>query len=193
MEKEAHITGAIIAGGRSKRLGTDKALIYFKGKKLIEYAIELMQAFTNEIVISANKNKYTEYSFPVVPDNYPDLGPISGLEAVLKHSRTRKNMVVPCDTPFLSTELYETLINFSETYDAVVPRTANGKTEPLIAVYSKDILPVISQQIKKHDYKLQHLLKAINTKFVLIDNKHNLSNINTISDLNNISDQSKKE
>lgn len=181
---EDKITGIIIAGGKSTRMGRDKALINFKGKKLIEYAIDLLKAFTNNVIISANENKYAGYGFPVVADNFPDLGPLSGLESALRQSETRNNIVVPCDTPFLNAGLYEDLLRYSVNYDAVVPVSKGGNTEPLIAFYSKEILPVIDRQIKNQDYKMQNLLKAINTKFLLVENSDILSNLNTVSDLN---------
>lgn len=183
------VTGIIIAGGKSTRMGRDKALINYQGKKLIEYAIDLFRAFTNNIIISANGGKYSCYGFPVVADNNPGLGPLSGIESALRYSETRNNIVIPCDTPFVNAGLYDKLLRYSANYDAVVPFSENGKTEPLIAFYSKDILPVIERQIESQDYKMQNLLQAINTKYLFVEKSEILVNLNTKSDLDKTSDK----
>ena len=111
------ITGIILAGGKSKRMGRDKAFLPYHGKDLIEYSISLMQSICDEVIISANDADYDKFGLRVVRDNYPHIGPIGGLEASLTYSKTRHNLVIPCDTPFLTLSVYyeilKNLLNFN--------------------------------------------------------------------------------
>lgn len=180
MEK---ITGIILAGGNSSRMGTDKALIPFKGVHLIEYSLSLMKNLCHHIIISANNPNYTNFGFPVVHDNFKGIGPLAGLEACLRYSQTRINLVVSCDTPFINSDLFRNILDYTEAYDAIVPVLNDGKIEPLIGFYSKDILSQLVLQIKKGDYKMQNLLKLINTKYITLINDNLLHNLNTPEDL----------
>jgi molybdopterin-guanine dinucleotide biosynthesis protein A len=180
------ITGIILAGGKSSRMGTDKALIDVKGKKLIEYSIAVMKTICHHILISANDPVYEEFGFPVIADNFKEIGPIAGLEACLRYSKTKINLVAPCDSPFLKSNLFSEILKNVEGYEATVPILKDGKVEPLAGYYSKEALPTIIQQIEKGDYKLQNLLKAINTKYIAITDANCLANINTPQDLGNI-------
>jgi molybdopterin-guanine dinucleotide biosynthesis protein A len=180
------ITGIILAGGKSSRMGTDKALIDVNGKKLIEYSIAVMKAICHHVIISANDPVYEEFGLPVVADNFKDIGPMAGLEACLRYSKTQVNLVAPCDSPFLNINLFREILKNIEGHEATVPILKDGKVEPLAGCYSKEALPAIIQQIEKGDYKLQNLLKAINTKYIAITDTNCLANINTPQDLGNI-------
>lgn len=180
------ITGIILAGGKSSRMGTDKALIDVKGKKLIEYSIAVMKQICGHIIISASNPVYEKFGFPIVADSFQGIGPIAGLEACLRYSKTKINLVAPCDSPFLSINLFRETLKETAGYEAAVPILQDGKVEPLAGYYSKEALPTIIQQIEKGDYKLQNLLKAMNTKYVSITNPAYLMNINTPRDLRNI-------
>ncbi len=178
-----NITGIILSGGKSTRMGSNKAMLSFNGKKMIEYGISAMKEVCRTVIIGANTQAYNAFNIPVVPDNYQNMGPLAGLEACLRHSQTRKNLITPCDTPFLNVEFLKTIISNIENYDAVVPILKDGKIEPLTGYYSKDILPIIVSQIENGDYKIQNLLKAINTKYIVVENVSVLKNINTPNDL----------
>jgi len=180
------ITGIILAGGNSSRMGTDKALILFRGKKLIEYSIALMKEICHHILISANNQVYNSFGFPVIPDNFQGIGPLAGIEACLRYSQTRINLVVSCDTPFININLFRDILNNIENNQAVVPVLKGGKVEPLTGYYSKEILPMLIQQIEKRDYKMQNLLKQVNTKYIALADYHLLNNLNTPEDLINL-------
>ena len=88
------ITGIVLAGGENRRMGVNKALISFHGKRLIEYSITLMQRICNEVIISANNLQYETFGLPVIVDNYQSLGPLGGIEASLAYSKTKHNLVI---------------------------------------------------------------------------------------------------
>ncbi len=180
------ITGIILAGGKSSRMGTDKAMLLHKGKSFLENTISSLNEVSHDILISANQEYYHDYGYPVVPDNYPGIGPLAGIEACLNFSKTRINVFAPCDTPFLNAALFKSLIQHIENCDAVVPISADGKIEPLMAYYSKDILPKIRLQIENGDYKIQNLLRTIKTNYVSISETRLFTNVNTPDDLRNL-------
>lgn len=183
MTIQENITGIILAGGNSRRMGSDKAMIPFKGMRLIEYSISILKKFTNNILISSNNGALAVAGFQLVTDNFTGIGPLAGLEACLRKSESRINIVVPCDTPFLSTSMLKNLLENTGKSDATIPVHKNGKIEPLVGYYSRDILPVIVNQIEKGDYKIQHLLKQINTNYILIEEDNIFRNLNSPADI----------
>ncbi|HEC42598.1 MAG TPA: molybdenum cofactor guanylyltransferase [Bacteroides sp.] len=177
------ITGIILAGGNSSRMGTDKAFIQFKCKKLIEYSISLMQDICDEVIISANSPQYETFGLRVIPDNYPPIGPLGGLEASLTYSKTKHNLVIPADTPFLTLNVYYEILKNLNGQSAIVPLNLDNKPEPLTAYYSKEILPLIWSQIGNSNYKIQDLLNEASAEFIKFPTNDVFLNLNTKADL----------
>jgi molybdenum cofactor guanylyltransferase len=181
------LSGIILSGGQSSRMGSDKAFIEFQGKKLIEYPINLLQQFCNEIIISANSQEYEKLGFKVIRDDFPGCGPIGGIFSSLKHSSNDWNMVVSCDTPFLSSELISKLLEIISDFQCLVP-VHFGKIEPLVALYHKSCLPVLTEKINSGNYKIRLLFESLPTLFIdvsdLTDNNPLLfSNFNSPADM----------
>lgn len=103
------ITGIILAGGKSSRMGKDKGLCDFKGKALVSYAIETLRPLCGNLMISANyfPEKYAEFDLPVIADEVKNIGPMGGILSCLKQSHTQHNLVLSCDTPFVTTDVSE--------------------------------------------------------------------------------------
>ncbi len=102
MVKE-EVTGIILSGGKSSRLGEEKGLALFNGKPLIQYAIDILKPVCDKIIISANNqlDEYAKFGFEIVEDQVKGIGPMAGLIAGLNKSVTRYNFVLSCDTPFV--------------------------------------------------------------------------------------------
>ncbi len=145
-------------------MGKDKGLVNFRGKKLVEYSIELLEPMCDEILISSNQSAYEDFGFPVVSDNYSACGPIGGLEAGLRKSKNEMNIVLSCDTPFLVPELLLSLTEKAVGYDCVVPVYENG-IEPLVAIYNKKMSTFFERKIKEGNYKLRQVIKELNTYY----------------------------
>lgn len=177
-----NITGIVIAGGKSSRMGTNKALIKYNGKMLIEHTISIIQPLVTKIIISSNvsilKSKYQN-----IADTIIGIGPIGGLYSSMLESDTELNLIIPCDVPHVKTELYQQLIENSHNVDAVIPRLPNGKLEPLVASYNKSILPIIEHSINNGDYKLINLLSRLNVKYIDVVDEEQFKNINTPNDI----------
>ena len=154
------ITGIILAGGKSSRMGTDKALIKMGDKNLLETAIEICKPVCKSIIISSNNPEHGKYGYPVIHDEIKDCGPLGGIYSCLKQSATGWNFIISVDSPFVTSEFIQFLSTQSKNYDVVVPVHLNGK-EPLIALYNKKCLPIIEKQIEFQQFKMHHLLTLL--------------------------------
>lgn len=162
------ITGIILSGGLSTRMGADKALLQINGKSLLERAIEICKPVCNEILISSNNSAHAKFGFPVVNDEIADCGPIGGIYTCLKRSETEWNLVISVDAAFVNQDFAEFLISETGDFDAIIPFHKKGK-EPLVALYHKNCIPAIKERIKLNDYKMHNLLNVLNTKFTNVD------------------------
>ena len=159
------ITGIILAGGKSKRMGTDKASIKLNKKTLLENSVELLRPFCETILISSNNSEHKITETKTVPDEIADCGPIGGVYSCLKESKTDWNFVISVDSALVKLQFVKHLISEIEDFDAVVPIHSKGK-EPLIALYNKNCLFEIEKIIRSGDFKMLNLLNSINTKWV---------------------------
>jgi len=151
----------ILAGGNSTRLNRDKAFLeLIENKTIIENIVNCLKDVFSEIVIVANNlEDYKFLGFKVVPDLVKGKGPLGGIYTGLKTSKEERNFVLACDMPFVNVDLVRYMLKFKD-FDAVVPRF-NGYTEPLHAVYSKNVLPMIENQIKKDELRINETIKKI--------------------------------
>ncbi len=163
-----HVGGIILAGGKSSRMGTDKGLMTFQGKRLVEYAIELLQPFCSEIIISTNQAGYEGFGFKTVSDVYRDCGPVGGLHAALSESNYDYNLIVSCDVPFVEPDLLHIVLAETEGFDAVVP-VHRGGIEPLVAVYRKEMASFFENQLIEKNYKMQRIIQSCNLNLVNVE------------------------
>jgi molybdopterin-guanine dinucleotide biosynthesis protein A len=183
------ITGYILAGGKSSRMGTDKGLLLFEGKPMIQYVIDQMQAVFTKVVIVSNNPEYEKFGLEVLPDLIKDIGPAGGIYTALQHSETQFNFVVSCDMPFVTAAAIEFIVN--NTNDSQIVLLENkGKMEPLFGMYSKECeeiwLKLIEEgKIKLQDMVLHFILKTIQVENNEIFGASFFKNINTKEDFNN--------
>jgi molybdenum cofactor guanylyltransferase len=157
--------GIILAGGQSRRMGTDKALLRLTpdSPRLIELAVNTLAPLTASIIISANTpDKYAWLNLPVVPDNFPGCGPLAGLEATLSITPTTWNFALACDMPQVQPSLLSYLWERAQTSSvvAVVPLDRAGLPQPLCAIYNQAALPYIRTQLKSGNFKLRTWLET---------------------------------
>jgi molybdopterin-guanine dinucleotide biosynthesis protein A len=159
------ITGIILSGGQSTRMGTDKALMQINGKTLLENVIHICQPLCSQILISSNNLAHEKFGYKIIPDEIKNCGPLGGIYSCLKQSETDWNFIISVDAAFIKPEFVSFLISEIGDYNAVVPVHDFGK-EPLIAMYHKKGLPEITKMLVSKNYKMNNLLNLINTKFV---------------------------
>ena len=189
---------AILAGGKSSRMGTDKALLEFEGKQFITQIAEELSWFDERIIARGNNSGLegkVERGWTVIPDLYPDHGPIGGLHAALSACRSDALFVVTCDMPLIESELVRELCAWMQetdvdkkrvdAYDVVISVGEGGKIHPLCGVYRKSVLPVLEEQIISDQNRVMAALKKLRVKYVTIDSSaraRQLANINTPED-----------
>jgi molybdopterin-guanine dinucleotide biosynthesis protein A len=165
-----NVTGIVLAGGASSRMGRDKGLCEFKGKRLVKYAIEALLPLCNTILISSNNiDNYKVFGYKVVTDEFKNIGPIGGIYSSLKASATKHNLIISCDTPFLNTQLLAFVLANSNNFDVVVPEHGNAFVEPLAAYYSSNIIGKLEGSIRQNDYKLMNFFKKVKYQSLKVD------------------------
>jgi len=183
------ITGIVLAGGKSRRMGTEKGMLKFGGKHLIEHAIAVLEKLCDQIIISENSDTYDFLGYPVYSDIIPNSGPMGGIYTGLMNSETELNLILSCDMPFISEELLNHLIDHNEGFDAVVPWHGSHKFEPLCALYNKSSLPILEQFIQNNNYKILDAFFELRTNKLLMSDElgfyksHLFDNLNSKEDL----------
>ncbi len=176
------VTGILITGGKSSRMGSDKAFVNYNGKALGQWSSELLNKYCDHIIVASNNPDHANWGDEIVADTLGD-GPIAGLYAGLSKSNTVWNLVLPCDTPNVSEAVIEKLLESKDGYDAVVAVDANGKQHPLVALYHRQVLEVISGEIEKGKLAMMNILDQIQVGFVQFSQEHVLDNINSKQEL----------
>ena len=160
------MTGVVLAGGRSTRMGTNKALLEFGGARLIERLVRTTRPLFREIAIIANDPEtYAYLGIPIWPDRIPGKGSLGGIYTAVYHSTFPQIFCMACDMPFPNSTVIAYLRDLASGYDVVVPRTADGY-QPLHAVYSKSCLPLMEAMIHADRLKIDGLFPAVRLRTV---------------------------
>ena len=145
------ITGVILVGGKSRRMGRDKAFLEVAGKPLIERVLEFFRgSFDRIILVGDREERFAAYGLPVLPDIYPGSS-LGGLYTGLYHAATEYVFVSSCDLPYPNTDILRHLCSLKEGFDAVVPSTKYGY-EPLFALYAKSCFGPIKALLDSGDF-----------------------------------------
>lgn len=188
MIDENNITGIILAGGKSSRMGSDKGMLKLNGKMFVEHVIDAMKPIVDDVIIVSNSSSYDQFECTRVKDMIKDSGPLAGLYSGLKYSNTEYNLVLSCDIPMIKTEILKKLIDSDyKNYDVIQIKSGN-KTMPLIALYKKQSMNTCLELLQQDERRLHVAVNNLNTKTILIDAKLDqfVKNINTIEDLNTL-------
>ncbi|MGE4272936.1 MAG: molybdenum cofactor guanylyltransferase [Desulfitobacterium sp.] len=180
------MTGIILSGGKSSRMGSNKAFIEWDGVPLIERSLSALRMVFSEVVVSSNHPElYASYDVQVVKDNYPDRGPLGGLEACLRVARYDHTFFVACDMPFLNSEVIRFMAREIDEKDILAPEIGGG-FYPLHAFYHKSCLPVIEKQLMANRLSLRDVFRLCSVHFLREEDfrdfpeiKLNLSSVNT--------------
>lgn len=156
------MTGIILVGGKSKRMGQDKAFMSVGGKQVFRRILDVFETLFDEILIVTNKEgRFAEYGYPEIVDLIPDSGPMGGIYTGLSSAKSGNVFAASCDLPFIHPEPVRTIINESGKYDIVVPEIS-GRLHPLHAAYSKRCMPYI---IKRLENKEMNITRFINEMY----------------------------
>jgi len=190
------LTAAILAGGQSRRMGTDKALVMLRGKPLVKHVIERLRLLpVDQIFLLARQaDQYPMLDIPVYSDIIPDLGPVGGLWTALNLANHDQIVVVGCDMPFINPALLVKLVESQTAMpcDAVVPRW-HGNPQPLHAVYHRQSLEKVASALTAGTRRFQDMLDQFRTRWMdereyapLEANGLAFTNLNTLDDLERV-------
>jgi len=161
-------TAIILAGGKSTRMGRDKALLPIGGRPMIEGIIEQLRTVFSEVIISAaDDSKYSFKGVTVIPDEVADEGPFQGIICAMRRARFPVCLVISCDIPEVPVRLVRRMIALAHNADGAVP-VRDGYPEPMFAVYSKKLLPLMERSFAVGNRKLQNIYGDCALEFIPI-------------------------
>lgn len=188
-KKIANVTAAVLCGGKSRRMGFDKAfLMEDQQYLLLETAKELQGLFEQVVLVSNTKSKFEGRpdfaEFPVLEDRYMEKGPMGGISTALEQIQTEYVFVMACDMPLPDTGLISRMYRKLDQ-EQVLVCSHQGKLEPLFAFYHQSCLPVFKTQIEKEELKLRSAFLALRVgEYCLSDQEMNsIVNLNTPEDV----------
>lgn len=154
-------SAVILAGGKSSRMGRDKAFLQIGGRTLLDRQRDtLVAAGAEEILISGRPRvDYSAFNCRVLTDEFPGAGPLAGVHSALKHCRLPLLLVLAVDLPAMSPEFLGRLLRTASPARGVVPRL-DGRIEPLVAVYPRAALPLVEHLISQRDYAVHSFAAA---------------------------------
>ncbi len=165
------ITGILLAGGMSRRMGREKGILKIGGRFLYQYPLRILEALCDEILISTCTNFSTPLAYPAVCDEITGIGPMGGIYTCLKKSSNDLNIVLSYDMPLVNEGLLEHLIHESPSHDIVIPALQDNKSEPLCGIYRQSVTDVFRDLIGKKMYAVHRALPLVNSRTVLIDDR----------------------
>jgi molybdopterin-guanine dinucleotide biosynthesis protein A len=160
------VTAFILAGGRSTRMGADKALLAFGEQTLLERALRTAAVVANTVCIVGPRERYARYG-TVVEDVFPGCGPLGGIHAALCVTQTELNLMLSVDTPLITPDFLAWLLQQARaSQELIVVPEALGGLQPLAAVYRRPLRAVAEKALKSGDYKIGHLFPLATTRYI---------------------------
>lgn len=193
MLENKDITGIILAGGKSSRMGKDKGFVFWNGKPFVNHSIDALKPLVNNIIIVSDYPQYDSLGYKRIEDVFPETGPLSGLYSSLLKSDSDLNVVLSCDIPLISSEIVEKLLSvYTKETNAVVCKV-NERVMPLVALYSKKSIDACKVLLDNDERRMMHLLETLDNVTYLDlneDQAKQVKNINSSKDLNDIKNAS---
>lgn len=187
---KADITGIVLCGGESKRMGMNKASLRLGDKTIIEHVIQNLSAVCHQIMICTNNQDLEYLPYRKISDLYRGIGPIAGVISGLSESGTEQNIIVSCDTPFIPVDFYKLILNQPNSYDIVLPEF-RGKIQSLTGYFRKSIIHFVLEQIIRGNHTPIRIFEMQKLNVVRIDTnchfykEYMFMNINTPEDYSN--------
>ncbi len=183
MNEAAALAGFVLVGGRSLRMGCDKALLECDGTPLASRVADQLKQVLEQVTLVGSSALHGHLGFPVIPDHAVGRGPLSGIEAALESEFAREwNLIVACDMPSLHAGLFEELrqkaLQASPQTDCIVPMT-DGKLQPLCAVYRHRCGAVVSGALQGGTRRVVDLVQMLQAEVWHAENAQLFQNVNT--------------
>lgn len=163
------VSGVILAGGQSRRMGENKALMSLGGRRLIDRVVgALREVFDDLLMVTNSPEVYADVGVPMVGDVLLGKGSLGGIYSAIYHVTTPYCFVVACDMPFLNAALIRYLVAQRVGYDVVIP-DVHGDMQPLHAVYGKACLQPIRRRLEADRLKIIGFLPDVRVRTVTAD------------------------
>ncbi len=188
MTHKKNITGIILAGGKSSRMGTDKGFLELNNKPFARYSIEALQPLVSKILIVSDDAKYDTFGLKRITDCTKNAGPVAGIYSGLEASKTEWNLILSCDIPLITSHVLQKLIIAVDDASDIIQAESNGKTMPLIALYKRSVKTKFLELLQNDERRLRIVVNQCSFKNVALD-KVNIDatmNINTKEDFKHI-------
>ena len=183
---EQNYSTAILCGGKSSRMKTDKALIEWGGKPLALYIVDGFPSCDDVFLSVADPDQFDLPAIRMTADKYTGCGPLAGLVASLEYAKHDILFVTTCDAPLIDEQSADIITGLLSGYDAVVPK-AGDLIHPLTAVYRRSVLEQAVLNIKKGTFKMGMFLEKLNVNYIdagiLPYGEETLTNLNTPEEL----------
>jgi molybdopterin-guanine dinucleotide biosynthesis protein A len=168
----------IFAGGKSSRMGEDKALLPFgKYNSLAEFQQHKLSTLFEKVYISAKEDKF-DFDCMVIEDNYTESSPLLGIISIFETLVVEEAFILSVDAPFVNKETIQRILEHNQTFlDVIVAQSPSG-VQPLCGLYKRSILPLAYLQLEKGNHRLGDLLRLANTLFVKFDEDTPFTNLN---------------
>jgi len=178
--------GFVLAGGRSSRMGRDKALIEIAGVHLVSRAAQVVAAAAGSATLIGDPQKYGRLGYPVQPDIFTGCGPLAGIHAALSVSRADWNLVLACDMPEVESAFLIQLLERAEQSgkDCLLPAGESGRPEPLCGIYHRRILPAVQRALEDGVRKVLGGLAGLRVEVFPVSGRGPFRNINTPAEWN---------
>jgi molybdopterin-guanine dinucleotide biosynthesis protein A len=171
--------GFVLVGGRSSRMGHDKARLPVESRFLVEVIAAAVAEAAESVALVGNPAAFADLAFDCIPDMRPGLGPLAGLEAALATDRAAFNVIASCDMPGMRASIFKRLLCVCEETRALctLVKDAEGRKHPLCAVYHRDCLRLVRKALDSNRLRLLDVVEELGAVEVPIDSV--LSNVNT--------------
>jgi len=160
------ISSILLAGGKSSRLGIDKARIKLDGRfTMVQTVAEKLLAVSDEVIVVTDGRRYDELKVNWASDVYLGAGPLGGLHSGLLAAKSSHALVVACDMPFLNLALLRHMIELPRDYDILIPKLSHG-LEALHAIYSRKCLQPIEKLLKAGHFKILDFFDEVLVRYL---------------------------
>jgi molybdopterin-guanine dinucleotide biosynthesis protein A len=175
--------GFILTGGASRRMGRTKSLLPFRGHTLVEHIARQMAGCTGSVTLVGFPSVHESLGLPVIADDYPGAGPLGGIITALRKTRSDWNLIVACDMPLLTPEVFDKLIRAISRQDrCVLPATPDGKLQPLCGLYHVAARSELERLFGEGVRRLQDAARELDPLIVPMPDPAWATNVNTGSE-----------
>ena len=162
-ESGEKITGILLAGGMSSRMGREKGSMLIGKRMMYEYPLAILESVCDKILISSCQPLPGQSTHPTVCDQVREIGPIGGIHTCLEHSSTDLNIILSYDMPMVNEGLLRYLIAQSQGWDMLVPAMHPERPEPLCALYRKSMTGIFGKMIEEKKYAVHQLIPMVSS------------------------------